>query len=382
MHQKKSEVQIGKESVGVSSDFNPSPPLQYQKHPYHRHQFYTQIEIDISPPPPQPRSTTTAAPASSLSKPFPPPPPSLLFKSHNAAFFSVTVAAKSAAFRALRRMRRQRALLLLDLLSTIAFSAAVVFSLNLALPLPLRSIRSVCPDEGKPNQDGLASVFEQMERVIAALHEDKKFISIIIDDISFLEVAANGSSSDVLNLLHYCHTLTSEYGCAFIELGHKDIYLNGDNAAVILEMEYYADILVRAEPLSTGLAKDVHGQNDVGGLKGNLVGKVFTVNKVEEIHLLLGRLLLCHCTLSVSKARARVETKGQQHWSVVAGLMMAAMSCHIHIRGCANVCNMRKRVAAWLDLRIVGPKCNSSLKTSNETGIEEREESAQRLWIR
>ncbi|KAL2319138.1 hypothetical protein Fmac_033014 [Flemingia macrophylla] len=99
-----------------------------------------------------------------------------------------------------------------------------------------------------------------MERVIAALHEDKKFIYIIIDDISFLEVAANGSSSDVLNLLHYCHTLTSEYGCAFIALGHKDIYLNGDNAAVILEMEYYADILVRAEPLSTGLAKDVHGQ--------------------------------------------------------------------------------------------------------------------------
>ncbi|KAL2336949.1 hypothetical protein Fmac_011395 [Flemingia macrophylla] len=116
-----------------------------------------------------------------------------------------------------------------------------------------------CP-EGKPDQNGLASVFEKIERVITALHEDKKFISIIIDDISFLEVAANGYSNNVLNLLHYCHTLTSEYGCAFIALGHKDIYLNGDNAAVIFEMEYYADILVRAEPLSTGLAKDVHGQ--------------------------------------------------------------------------------------------------------------------------
>ncbi|KAL2319232.1 hypothetical protein Fmac_028201 [Flemingia macrophylla] len=119
-----------------------------------------------------------------------------------------------------------------------------------------------CPGEKiRETQSGwAASVFEQIERVITALHEDKKFISIIIDDISFLEVAANGSSSDVLNLLHYCHTLTSEYGCAFIALGHKDIYLNGDNAAIILEMEYYADILVRAEPLSTGLAKDVHEQ--------------------------------------------------------------------------------------------------------------------------
>ncbi|KAL2619397.1 hypothetical protein AAZV13_08G303600 [Glycine max] len=150
MHQKKSEVQIGKESVGVSSDFNP----QFQKHPYHRHQqFYPQIEIDISPQsPPQP---TTPPP--------PPPPPSLskqkhIFKPQNAAFFSVSVAAKSAAFRALRRVRRQRALLLLavpflylyflisrsfllDLLSAIAFSAALVFSLNLAFPLPLRSVR-------------------------------------------------------------------------------------------------------------------------------------------------------------------------------------------------------------------------------------------------
>ncbi|QCE11184.1 elongator complex protein 6 [Vigna unguiculata] len=117
-----------------------------------------------------------------------------------------------------------------------------------------------CPGEGKPNHDGLASVFEQIERVITVLHQDKKSISIIIDDISFLEVAANGSSDDVLNLMHYCHTLTSEYGCAFIALDHKDIYLNGDRTAVILEMEYLAEILVKAEPLATGLAKDVHGQ--------------------------------------------------------------------------------------------------------------------------
>lgn len=28
----------------------------------------------------------------------------------------------------------------------------------------------------------------------------------------------------------------------------------------MLEMEFLADILVKAEPLATGLAKDVHGQ--------------------------------------------------------------------------------------------------------------------------
>ncbi|PNX97236.1 elongator complex protein 6-like [Trifolium pratense] len=83
----------------------------------------------------------------------------------------------------------------------------------------------------------------------------------MIDDISFLQVAANGSSNDVLDFLHYCYTLTSEYGCAFIALDHKDIYLNEEKPAIISEMEYLADILVKAEPLATGLAKDVHGQN-------------------------------------------------------------------------------------------------------------------------
>ncbi|XP_039684165.1 elongator complex protein 6 isoform X2 [Medicago truncatula] len=116
-------------------------------------------------------------------------------------------------------------------------------------------------DEGKPNHNGFAAVFEKIESVIKALPQDNmKFATIMIDDISFLQVAANGSSNDVLDFLHYCYTLTSEYGCAFIALDHKDIYLNEEKPAIILEMEYLADILVKAEPLATGLAKDVHGQ--------------------------------------------------------------------------------------------------------------------------
>ncbi|KEH22502.1 paxneb protein [Medicago truncatula] len=116
-------------------------------------------------------------------------------------------------------------------------------------------------NEGKPNHNGFAAVFEKIESVIKALPQDNmKFATIMIDDISFLQVAANGSSNDVLDFLHYCYTLTSEYGCAFIALDHKDIYLNEEKPAIILEMEYLADILVKAEPLATGLAKDVHGQ--------------------------------------------------------------------------------------------------------------------------
>ncbi|KAK7258492.1 hypothetical protein RIF29_24071 [Crotalaria pallida] len=118
-----------------------------------------------------------------------------------------------------------------------------------------------CPDEGKPNHDGLAAIFEKIERVISTLHPDnKKFVTVMIDDISLLEVAANGSSNDVLDFLHYCHTLTSEYDFAFVALDHKDIYSYEERSALILEVEFLADILVNAEPLATGLAKDVHGQ--------------------------------------------------------------------------------------------------------------------------
>jgi hypothetical protein len=34
--------------------------------------------------------------------------------------------------------------------------------------------------------------------------------TVMIDDVSLLEVAANGSADDVLDFLHYCVTLTSE----------------------------------------------------------------------------------------------------------------------------------------------------------------------------
>ncbi|CAI8612461.1 unnamed protein product [Vicia faba] len=117
------------------------------------------------------------------------------------------------------------------------------------------------PDEGKSKHNGFAAVFEKIERLIKALPQDNmKCVTIMIDDISFLQVAANGSSNHVLDFLHYCYTLTSEYGCAFVALDHRDIYLNEDKPDIILEMEHLADVLVKAEPLATGLAKDVHGQ--------------------------------------------------------------------------------------------------------------------------
>ncbi|OIW07620.1 hypothetical protein TanjilG_16601 [Lupinus angustifolius] len=155
MHQKKSEIQIGKESIGVSSDFNPTPPIPYpssihQKFNTHNH-FFPQSLIpntthnDLLSNTHQQSST----PHSYNHK--------IPFISHNTAFFSVTIAAKSVLFHLLRRIKHLRRFhlrlllllslpffyflvshpthsLLLDFLSAFAFSAVLLLSLNLALP--------------------------------------------------------------------------------------------------------------------------------------------------------------------------------------------------------------------------------------------------------
>ncbi|XWS75083.1 hypothetical protein CRYUN_Cryun01aG0054500 [Craigia yunnanensis] len=50
--------------------------------------------------------------------------------------------------------------------------------------------------------------------------------------------------------------------CSLITLNHEDIYSNADGRTFLLQIEYLADILIKAEPLATGLATDVHGQFD------------------------------------------------------------------------------------------------------------------------
>ncbi|KAF7845001.1 radial spoke head 10-like protein B-like isoform X1 [Senna tora] len=178
MHQKKSEVQIGKESSGISFDFNPTPPLLYpslihQKHHHHQsQQFFAQIlsqnpQIQSSTAPykrPLLTQTSSSIPKTPTLYQFP-NPTNPQFKPHHTSFFSVSIAVRSAAFRLLRRLKHIRRLrvhlrvilllslpffyflvshpshsFILDFLSAFAFSCALLFSLNLALPR-LPSIR-------------------------------------------------------------------------------------------------------------------------------------------------------------------------------------------------------------------------------------------------
>ncbi|XVF83360.1 hypothetical protein PTKIN_Ptkin16aG0479900 [Pterospermum kingtungense] len=71
-----------------------------------------------------------------------------------------------------------------------------------------------CPggNEGITPEGGLIALFGKIHKTISALPEiNRKSVSIIIDDLSLMEVATNGSSDDVLDFLRYCLTLTSEF---------------------------------------------------------------------------------------------------------------------------------------------------------------------------
>ncbi|PRQ58913.1 putative elongation complex protein [Rosa chinensis] len=124
-------------------------------------------------------------------------------------------------------------------------------------------LRDFCPDgdNGKGNDGGLVSLYGKILKTISALpQENKNCVTVMIDDVSLMEVSAKGSTNLVLDFLHYCHTLISEFGCSLVMLNHEDIYSGMGRPTLILQMEYLADILIKAEPLATGLASDVHGQ--------------------------------------------------------------------------------------------------------------------------
>ncbi|KAF4354853.1 hypothetical protein CsatB_007125 [Cannabis sativa] len=193
MHQKKSEAQIGKESSGVSSDFNPTPPLLFHSHHHHyshnpssslshssisiqsltnddiNAQFHPKIHLPPYPSQALPPNDLTIPPTTPYKRPLLTHNASSLSKSptlykfptakQNPSLNSISLSAKTAAFRLIRRLNRLRRLVILlslpffyflvshpshsfliDFLSAFAFSAALLFSLNLALPR-LPSIR-------------------------------------------------------------------------------------------------------------------------------------------------------------------------------------------------------------------------------------------------
>ncbi|CAK9196173.1 unnamed protein product [Sphagnum troendelagicum] len=110
---------------------------------------------------------------------------------------------------------------------------------------------------------------------------------IIIDDASLLEVLAGGVQNEVLAFLHYCRALYSgSHRCGVVALVHADTDSNrslslpvdgaqSPAAALVQELEHSADVIVTVDPLSTGLATDVHGQVSVVHWTDALCGAEF-----------------------------------------------------------------------------------------------------------
>ncbi|CAM0145170.1 unnamed protein product [Urochloa decumbens] len=133
--------------------------------------------------------------------------------------------------------------------------------------------------------DSFVRLYSEIQRVVEVTRagENAGHFTIMIDDISLLEVAAHGSVDDVLDFLHYCVTLTSEMDCSLVILIHEDIYAGEENIGLLLHLRYIADLVVKAEPLSTGLAADVHGQLSVVN-KGAFREQRAKVQKVWNFH--------------------------------------------------------------------------------------------------
>lgn len=93
------------------------------------------------------------------------------------------------------------------------------------------------PDSsGKETGEGvLVGLYCKIQRAVSALiQENKKHVTIVIDDIALLEVAANGSSNHVLDFLHYCHTLTSE----IVRLFKLTEFFSSSHILVIFNLQY------------------------------------------------------------------------------------------------------------------------------------------------
>lgn len=84
--------------------------------------------------------------------------------------------------------------------------------------------------EEKTSGGGLVALYGKIQKALTSLpQESKNSVTIMIDDVSLMEVATNGATDLVLDFLHYCHTLTSEFvryvNLCFIFLTCYDSYL-------------------------------------------------------------------------------------------------------------------------------------------------------------
>ncbi|KAK8970743.1 Elongator complex protein 6 [Platanthera guangdongensis] len=146
-----------------------------------------------------------------------------------------------------------------------------------------------CESKKDSVEQGLVDLYSKIQsvvEVISSRDHSRAHISILIDDLSILEIAAHGSMDHVLNFLHYCVTLTSEQNCSLVLLNHEDIYSDIEGRRLLSHLVYLADFIIKAEPLATGIAADVHGQLTVLK-KGTSNNGHYSADKASNFHFQL-----------------------------------------------------------------------------------------------
>lgn len=136
-------------------------------------------------------------------------------------------------------------------------------------------------DKGKTSEDLLLELYGKVHKAVEVCSTSAglRNITIMIDDVSLMEIDADGSTNLVRNVFHYFYSLTTQFGCSLITLNHEDVYSTVNRPSLLLQLEYLADVVIKAEPLATGLASDVHGQlavlnKGVGDISGKSRNKV------------------------------------------------------------------------------------------------------------
>uniref|UniRef100_A0A0D9VSP8 Elongator complex protein 6 n=1 Tax=Leersia perrieri TaxID=77586 RepID=A0A0D9VSP8_9ORYZ len=133
----------------------------------------------------------------------------------------------------------------------------------LALAQPFSHYDRVLRKMGAAISESFVRLYGDIQRAMEASRtgDNAGSFTVMIDDVSLLEVAACGSVEDVLDFLHYCVTLTSEMNCSLVFLIHEDIYSSEEAAGLLLHLRYIADLVIRAAPLSTAFGgKQVYFQ--------------------------------------------------------------------------------------------------------------------------
>lgn len=141
-------------------------------------------------------------------------------------------------------------------------NGAVVF-IDMLVASPIQqetctSIHNSTTDIEACCENKLFQLYQRFQKLLR--REPGRCAWIFIDDLSLLEVVAEGDKNQLLNFVHYCRALACNKQCSLVLLAHQDVFQSSEEIVMANQLEYWSDIVINVISLATGHASDVHGQ--------------------------------------------------------------------------------------------------------------------------